>query len=190
MGNNLYFYHLVNKDIDITKNGLISLQYMYDNSMFDLFDKSSEKYINRIVNDWNLENFKARDPKTLSREDIIEALNTFRGPNGSNYIYFFRYAPFKELGSKMANILKNKSIYRIDLNSEDIKENILEIDYGHEKARKDLKKLDRLYYEKVAESEYFSEYNENIPLIFSSLNHIAIAFKNGYCPFNLIEKII
>lgn len=190
MENNLYFYHLVNKNIDITKNGLISPQYMYNNSMFDLFDKSTEKYRNRIVDAWNIEQFKGRAPETLSREEILEALNTFRGANGSNYIYFFRYAPFKKLGTKMANILKEKAIYRIDINSEDIQENILEIDYGREKSHSDGKKLDRIYYENITENEYFSEYNENITPLFNTLSHIAIAFKNGNCPFNLIEKII
>ena len=39
----LYFYHLVDKNADMSK-GIISLQYMYDNKMDDLFDKNIIKY--------------------------------------------------------------------------------------------------------------------------------------------------
>ena len=74
-------------------NGLISLQYMYDNKMYNLFDKNVEKYKDRILNDWNIEKYKEKT--NLTREEYIDALNIFRGKYGANYIYFFRYAPYK-----------------------------------------------------------------------------------------------
>jgi hypothetical protein len=88
----LYFYHLVNKDANL-ENGLISLQYMYDNKMYDLFDKNVLKYKDRIINDWNIDKYKNK--KDLTREEYIDALNIFRGNEGCNYIYFFRYPPYK-----------------------------------------------------------------------------------------------
>ena len=81
----LYFYHLVNKDVDMNK-GIISLQYMYDNKMYDLFDKNVEKYKDRILNDWNIEKYKGKS--NLTREEYIDALNIFRGKYGTNYILF------------------------------------------------------------------------------------------------------
>lgn len=75
----LYFYHLVNKDADM-ENGIISLKYMYDNEMYDLFDKNVLKYKDRIINDWNIEKYKGRN--NLTREEYIDALNIFRGMYG------------------------------------------------------------------------------------------------------------
>ena len=44
----LYFYHLINKDSNLEK-GILSLQYMYNNKMYDLFDKNAAKYTHRIT---------------------------------------------------------------------------------------------------------------------------------------------
>lgn len=54
-----YFYHLVDKDKEMTQ-GLISLQYMYDHELYDLFDKEVLKYKNRIIKDWELEKYKGK----------------------------------------------------------------------------------------------------------------------------------
>ena len=83
---------------------------MYNNKMYDLFDKNAAKYTHRITNEWNIEKYKGRIESSLSREEIIDALNIFRGESGASYIYFFRYPPKKELGENMANVLKYKDI--------------------------------------------------------------------------------
>ena len=43
--------------------------------------------------------------------------------------------------------------------------------------------------ENIKEEEYFKNYNDNNAAVFSTINHIGIAFKNDYCPADYIEKI-
>ena len=182
----LYFYHLVNKDVDMV-NGLISLQYMYDNKMYNLFDKNVEKYKDRILNDWNIEKYKEKT--NLTREEYIDALNIFRGKYGANYIYFFRYAPYKKLGNKINEIAKCKDIYRININDEEIQKSINDIFDGYDMSNSDNRLLDKQWYETISQEEYFSKYDDALLMNFSTLNHISISFKNGNCPLNFLEKV-
>ena len=85
----LYFYHLVNKDADLSI-GLLSLKYMYDHGLYEEFDKYTDKYKYRIVNSWQIEKYAGRKEESLTREEILDALNIFRGAEGTNYIYFFK----------------------------------------------------------------------------------------------------
>lgn len=182
----LYFYHLVNKDADMSK-GILSLQYMYDYKMYDMFDKNASKYIGRITNDWNIEKYKGKE--NLSREEIIDALKIFRGEYGSSYIYFFRYPPYKELGSRMEDILKYKDIYRININDEELMKNIKDMDYGYNMSNTDNEKLDKSYYENITKEEYFSKYDDSLKMNYSTLNHISISFMNDYLDKKYITKI-
>lgn len=182
----LYFYHLVDKNADMSK-GLLSLQYMYDNKMYALFDKNVLKYKNRILREWNLEKYRGKDD--LTKEDYIEALTVFRGENGPNYIYFFRYAPYKNLGDKISELSKYKDIYRININDEKVQKSIVEIFYGYDMSSSDNKLLDRKYYENISKEEYFSKYDDTLSMNFSTLNHIGISFKHGVCPLEFLEKI-
>lgn len=182
----LYFYHLVDKNADISK-GLISIQYMYDNKLFELFDKSVSKYKNRILNDWNIKKYKGKF--NLSREEYIDALNIFRGKYGTNYIYFFRYPPFKELGSKINEISEYKDIYRININDEELQKIITDVFYGYDMSNTDNEILNKKYYENISYDEYFSKYDDYSVMNFSKLNHISISFKDGYCPLKFLEKI-
>lgn len=182
----LYFYHLVNKDVNMN-NGLISLQYMYDNKMFELFDKNVLKYKERVLNDWNVEKYKGK--KELSREEYIDALKIFRGEYGANYIYFFRFPPSKSLGQKINELSNYKDIYRININDEEVQKYITDIFYGFDMSNSDNKVLNKKYYETISKDEYFSKYNDNISMNFSMLNHIGISFKNGNCPLKFLEKV-
>lgn len=184
----LYFYHVVNKTADI-KKGLLSLQYMYDHQLFSLFDKNTEKYKKRIVKGWNLKKYKGRDEESLTREEVLDALKTFRGEHGASYIYFFRYPLYKELGSKIESLLKVKDIYRININDESVQKKIKDIFYGYEGSNSDNKLLDKTYYENVTKEEYFKEYDDTLEMNFSKLNHIAISFYNDYCPYEFLEKV-
>lgn len=184
----LYFYHVINKDADISK-GILSLKYMYDNELFNLFDKNIRKYKKRIVNDWNIEKYKNRDENTLTREEIIDALNIFRGEYGASYIYFFKFPLYKELGTKINELLKVKDIYRININDEEVQKNIKDIFYGYDESNSDNKILDKSYYENITEEEYFKNYDDSLVMNFSTLNHISIAFKDNYCPIEFLEKI-
>lgn len=182
----LYFYHLVNKDSNMS-NGLISLQYMYNHKMYDLFDKYVLKYKTTITDNWNIPKYKGK--KVLTREEYIDGLNTFCGKYGSNYIYFFKYAPFSSLGSKIRELLKYKDIYRININDEELQKYITDIFYGFDISNSDNKELNKKYYENITEKEYFSKYDDNLEMYFSTLNHISISFKDGFCPLKFLEKI-
>ena len=182
----LYFYHVVNKDADMSL-GLLSLKYMYDNGLYDLFDKNTVKYIDRITKDWNIDKYKGKS--NLTREEIIDALNIFRGEYGSEYLYFFKFPLTKELGPKIEELLKHKDIYRIDINDPEVVKHIKDIFYGYDMSNSDNKMLDKEYYENITEEEYFSKYDDSLAMNFSTLNHISIAFKDGYCPVKILKKL-
>ncbi|MDE6284478.1 MAG: hypothetical protein K2M17_01910 [Bacilli bacterium] len=183
----LYFYHLVNKDSDLS-SGLLSLQYMYEHHQYSLFDQHAQKYKSRIVNSWNITKYKSQNEDDLTREDILDALCTFRGIHGASYIYFFRYPPYKELGPEMMKLLQRKDIYRININDEALQRKIKDIFYGYDGSHSDNPLLTKEYYEKVSEQDYFSTYDEGIEMYFSKLNHIAIAFEDDFCPKEFLEK--
>ncbi len=183
----LYFYHVVDKNANLSI-GLLSLQYMYDNKMYDLFDKNAEKYKSRITNSWNIEKYKGREESSLTREEIIDALNIFRGNYGSSYIYFFKFPPYKSLGKKIEELLKVKDIYRININDENVQKITKEIFYGFNGSNSDNKILNRKYYETITKEEYFKNYDDTLIMNFSKLNHISIAFENNYCPIKYLEK--
>ena len=87
----------------------------------------------------------------------------------------------------MQDILKDKDIYCIDINDEELRQNILDIFYGYDVNTK--KSLDQTYYENVTKEEYFAYYQDNITMNFSTINHIAIMFKEDYCPMSFIKKV-
>ncbi len=183
----LYFYHLVDKNANLEK-GLYSLQYMYRHQLFDLFDKSVEKYKSRIVSSFHIPKYQGRDENSLSREEILDALSIFRGEFGPSYLYFFRYPPQKSLGNRMAEVLEKKDIYRININDEEVERNIKDIFYGYEGSHSDGVCLDQAYYEIVSEEEYFSKYDDTLDMNFRTLNHIAVAFLDDFCPISFLEK--
>ena len=168
---------------------LTSLAYQYHHDK-ELFKQNSDKYRVRLCNSWNI--YPGRDPESLSIEEIYEGINKFRNSDdGCNQIYFFKYPPYKQLGPKMANILNNKKIYQININNPIIKDNIKFIDYGYDFSNNDSKQLTSEYYDNITPNEYFSKYEENNKnkLIFASLNHISISFKNESIPITLLNLI-
>lgn len=182
-----YFYHLLPKNIKLTKYGIVSLQFMLDNKMYKEFDYYTEKYRDRLVNGWNY--YPNKKPNELTREEIINGLNKFRGENGVNSIYFFKYPPYKSLGPKMKNILQHKDIYRIDLKNPEVQKYIQLIDWGYMNSNSDNKKLTQEYYENITPQEYFKNYNDSLQMNFAKLNHIAIVLIYNYIPLHLLEKI-
>ncbi len=184
----LYFYHVVDKGVDLSK-GLFSLKYMYEHNLFSLFDHFASKYKKGIVSYWNLSKYKGRKEDSLTREEILDALNLFRGNYCSSYIYFFRYPPYQELGTKMKNLLDGKDIYRINMNDEEIEKCIQDIFWGYEGNHGDGKLLTKKYYETVTPKEYFSNYKDSDERNFANLNHIAVSFFGDYCPITFLEKV-
>lgn len=187
LNNPLYFYHVVNKDADLS-DGLLSLKYMYDHSMYELFDKYAAKYKYRIVNSWNLDKFKGMNEEDLTRDDIIEALEMFRGSFGASYMYFFRYPLYAELGSKIKDLLEYKDIYRININDEEVQLLTEDIFYGYVNSNSDNEVLTKEYYENVTMEEYFKDYDDREEMYFKNLNHISIAFVDGVLPLKFLEK--
>lgn len=182
----LYFYHLVDKDASL-EPGLISLKYMYDHQLYDLFDKNIAKYHERITKLWQIPKYANKEK--LTREEYIDALTIFRGSEGANFIYFFRFPPTSALGPHMSEILKHKDIYRIDINEPETLSYIKNIFYGYKDSHSDNELLNKKYYEKVTEKEYFHNYDDSSKMNYAKLNHIGISFQNGYCPKKNLTKI-
>ena len=183
----LYFYHMCNKDADLS-DGLISLEYMYKNGMTDLFIKNSDKYRDRLCNGWNI--YPDKDPDDLTAKEIYEGIKKFRGKDGNKYIYFFKYPPYKELNKAFVDIYKEKDIYRIDINDPSLKKIILDIDYGYIDSNSDNDPLSVEYYESITPDDYFGHFNPdpNGPL-FATLHHIGIATKTGNIPKKYLTKV-
>ena len=173
-----YFYHLVPINYFKDVNGIISPKYMYEHKLYSLFDKSVEKYRNRIVNGWN---YYKKKPEELTREEIIDSLERFRGKNGLNQIYLFKYPPYVHLGKNMENVLKGKFIFRINI--DDPRLNLEEIDWGFAGSYSGNMKLTRQYYERVSVGNYFKDYDDNAQMIFANLNHISISPRDGIISF-------
>lgn len=185
--NHFYFYHFAPKNIN-TNTGILSPKYMYEHNMSDLFKKSTDKYRDRLVNGWGY--YKDKNPEDLTDKEIFDGINKFReSDSGLSYIYFFRYPPYENLGPKMKVFLKTHDCYRIDLNNPEVKKYIDEIYWGTDMSHSDGKKLDENYYRNISSNDYFKRYNDSSKINFAALNHIAIRFKNDYCPINLLEKI-
>lgn len=99
--------------------------------------------------------------------------------NSQEKYKFLKYPPHKELGSNISNILKEKDIYRININDEQLIKNMKNIDYG---------RLTREYYEKVTQEEYFKNYEDKIEL-YNSLNYITIEFLSNNYLIEFFEKL-
>lgn len=172
-----YFYHLVPDDADLSK-GLITPAYAYNTGDMDLFNKMTDKYRDRICNQWNI--FPDKDPGMLSPEEIIYAINKFRESNYGVYtIYLFRYPPYKELGINMARCLKNKRIVRVNIDANDVISQTRDIYWGHKNSNTKNDELSRTYYELISKEDYFKSYDDNAKMIFARINHIGLVTKNG-----------
>lgn len=180
-----YFYHLVPKGSDM-RNGLVSLEWQYYNDKKS-FKKNSDKYRDRICNGWNLSD---KNPKDLTDQEILSALNTFRNDkHGANKIYFFKYPPTELLGDNMKELLKYKDIYRIDLYDDNTRRCIEDIDWGYNGSYTGNEKLNEKWYKDISQKDYFSKYSDDDIPLFSSLNHIGITPKNMRIPLSCLTKI-
>lgn len=187
INNEFRFYHLVPKNIKLTENGLLSLEYMYTHNMHKEFLKSTEKYRDRICNAWGI--YVDKNPSDLTEEEIIKALRQFRGKDGLNTIYFFKYPPYKKLGKRMEDLLSYKKCYSIDLNDEITKAYIKSIDWGYFHSDTRNKALTKTYYENISYSDYFKDYDDNATMLFATLNHISIVPVDGYLPLHILKSV-
>lgn len=187
MSEHLYFYHIINSDINIKRTGLVSLEYMYKHKMYDEFLKNTDKYRDRLCNGWNI--YPGRKPESLTVDEIYNGLKIFRGKDGNNRIYFFRYPIYNKLSKDIRDILRVKKIYRIDINDPKTKKYIDAIYWGNEGSHGDNKELSRSYYENISVDDYFDNFNPNVYPLFSTLNHISISPKNGILPYHILEEV-
>lgn len=178
------WYHLIPKNANISK-GIMSPYYMYHHGMKKLAKEATDKYRERMCNGWNI--YPGRDPDSLTLEEVLEGLEKFRGKDGSKYIYLFRYAPYKELGINMAEVLKYKDVLEVDLSK---LSDIVYIDYGYVNSNSDENRIDPEYYVNVTRDEYFSNYDDNTSgLLFAPINHVSIATKSGRIPPAAIKVV-
>ena len=187
--NDFFFFHMVPKGTDVSE-GLLSPAAMSKLGMREELKKSLDKYRERMVKGWRI--YPGKLPEELSETELIQGLEKFRGNGGSKTIYFFRYPPTKILGKNMSDILKEKDIYRINLNDPKLQKYIERIDWGYYGSHTDNKAYTRDYYENISEKEYFSEYNDNPPdgtPLFASIPHIGIVFKDGICPKQFLSLV-
>ena len=178
------WYHLVPKGTNLNE-GIISPWYMMNTNKEDLLSDVLDKYRDRLVSDdFNI--YPGRDPESLTTEEILSGLDKIRGKYGSKCIYMFKYPPYFGMGRNMNKILLGKDLYEIDLNKVD---DIEYIDYGRMFSHGDGEPLTKEYYDTISPEEYFSNYDDNIPMLFSRLNHIAVSTNSGFIPKKAIRKI-
>lgn len=194
-GEPFYFYHLVPKSSNrsrtaVSTQGIVSLQYWYDTKDFALFRKYAMKYADRLCNDWGI--YPDRHPESLTNEELLRGIKQFRQDqkNGANRIYLFAYPPYMQLGKRMQSVLKEKDLYRINLNDAEVLDWIERIDWGYVGSDSRNAPLTKMDYIQMTKEDYFSSYQESEnSLLFAPLSHIAIIPKKGYLPKKLWEKV-
>ena len=186
---NFFFYHMVPKGTDVSK-GLLAPAALSKLGMQTELDNALNKYRERMVKGWRI--YPDKLPEELTTDELITGLEKFRGEGGARTIYFFRYPPTKILGKNMADILKEKDIYRIDLNDPEIQKFIDKVDWGNYLSNTDNPAYNKQWYENISEKDYFSNYDDNpangMPL-FASIPHIGVAFKDGICPREFLTLV-
>lgn len=142
-----------------------------------------------------------KPPKHLSMQEFYDYMETQKLIKLNKPLYFYylvdknsslqeiltsqkrykllKYPLHKELGPNISNILKEKDIYRMNINDEQLIKNMRDIDYGE---------LTKEYYEQVTEEEYFKKYDDNLN-IYESLNYITIEFINNNYLLEFFEKL-
>lgn len=183
-----YFYHLVPKGSDVTKNGVVTLQWQWQHDK-KAFKKNSDKYRDRLVGAWGI--YPNRSPESLSDTEVLEGIKTFRGnEDGADRIYMFAYPPYNALGDKMRDVLKGKDLYCVNISSKEVKKYISTVYWGYRNSDGRNEELDKRWYADVSKEEYFKDYSEeNGGLLFAPLNHIAVVPKNGCIPASCWSKV-
>lgn len=183
-----YFYHLVPKGSDVTKNGVVTLQWQWQHDK-RAFKKNSDKYRDRLVGSWDI--YPNRSPESLSDTEVLEGIKAFRGnEDGADRIYMFAYPPYNALGDKMRDVLKGKDLYCINISNKEVKRYISTIYWGYRNSDGRNEELDKRWYADVSKEEYFKDYSEeNGGLLFAPLNHIAVVPKNGCIPASCWSKV-
>jgi hypothetical protein len=144
----------------------------------------TNKYRYRLCNGWDI--YPDKNPEDLTLEEVYNGLIAYRGKDGNNRIYFFRYAPTEKLGPRMKNTLRYKTIIRIDIDDPKTIKYIKNIDWGFYNSNGDNEKLTRDYYDNISEQDYFSNYDDNAVMNFAALNHISISPVDGYLPKRIL----
>lgn len=182
------FYHLYPKGADVKGLGIVTPGWAYRNGRIDMFRKMTDKYRDRLCNAWGI--YSGREPSSLTDKEVYDGVCKFRkSVHGMDVVYMFRYMPYSELGSNMADTLSGKGCVKIDMDSPGIKNIVNDIYWGRDMSVPEGKALDESYYRNVTETDYFSRYDDNNAMLFSTLNHIGVEVKGGVIPYNLIQEV-
>lgn len=195
LDNPLYFYALIpnpeGKRLD-TEPGLMTPQYLFDHDKNYLFDPIIEPWRRIIVNKWMM---YQQDPATLTRREVIDALNIKLGPEFMNSIQFFRYVPSPTLGWQLKLVMLKMAIFRIDLNDTAFTKYVHkeDIDWGRDEHIAS-RKLNRMYYQQLTYEEFTKYYKDNIPvmnkdLLLNQFNRISIKPEGGFIPKTVCEDM-
>lgn len=195
LDNPLYFYALIynpeNRRLD-TEPGIMTPQYMYSHDKNYLLDPVLDSWRRIIVNKWQM---YPQDPMTLTRREVVDALNIKLGGKFMDSISFFRYVPSPTLGWQLKMLMGKMSIIRIDLNDTALMNHIRkeDIDWGND-TRIFARKLNRMYYQNISYEEYTKYYRDNMAIfdkerLLDQFNQITIKVKDGFIPKSVCEDM-
>lgn len=190
----MYFYFFA-PDINNRKfNGEIGImtpKYLFDNQKFYYLDPILESYKRTIVYKWGMYN---RDPGTLTRTEIVDAINIKLGHTELTTLPLFRMVPSTIHAPNMKYLLSTMRIFRLDLNNKELYKYIdNQIDWGVDKYCLN-RRLNKMYYLSLSYDEYTKYYRDNYSVndklnILNQFNQIRIRPKEGYIPKHLVKDM-
>ena len=191
----MYYYYLqydTHKYAADTDIGIMTPQYMYEHSKWKQLDPILDGWRRRIINVWEM--YSYADPKSLSREEIIDALNIRMGPDYMMSIPLFHFIPGPALGWQSTLVMRYMNIYRIDINQIELKKwcNNDTIDWGKD-ARLRLP-MNRLLCEKERYADYVKYYRDNAIVddkirLLDQLNQIHLNIGSDFIPMKFVTNM-
>lgn len=176
-----------------TEQGLMTPNYMLDHNKTDLLDDVLDPWRRVVTNIWGM--YNTIEPMTLTRREIIDAINIKLGPEFMSSIYLYRYVPSPSLGWQLKMVLSKSAFYRMDLDKQELinyigRENI---DWGHDVAIFK-RKLDKMYWQKVKYDEYVSRYRDGLNVesksrLLNQFNQVRVSPPSGIIPNKFIEDM-
>ena len=132
-----------------------------------------------------------RDPCTLTRQEIIDAINIKLGSKELRRLPLLRFVPSVDKNPNLKYYISTMRIFRIDLNNKELLSYISnDIDWGIDKYCLS-RKLNKMYYLSVSYDNYTKYYRDGLNVLDKSnllnqFNQIRIEPKDGYIPKHLV----
>lgn len=194
MFDDFFFYDIIYnpEHVNLDNEPLMTPNYMQKHNKNDLLDGILYPWRRVIVNIWGM---YQSDPGTLTRQEVIDALNIKLGGEFMNSIYLYRHVPSPSLGWQLKTVLADCNIFKINLGRKDVIDYIrpTNIDWGHD-VRFTSRKLDRMYYENVSYDDYVEQYRDALNVehrarLLLQFNRVRISPPTGMIPVNFIENM-